>query len=310
VRPAERRATGASVAGSTPEDRSYRELLRHATEILGSTALRDVTGYDLDRLRDRKLAAGLNPQSVSLIRAAVRRCLNDAVRRKLIAANPVGDSKKPLVMRHKVEPMPPERARAILDAVKGDTYGPIFSVAIGTGLRRGELLGLRWSDVDLSARSITVRQALLNLRGQSQPTFAKPKTRDSEARVVDMPPFVVDALREHRARQLEARLLVGPAWRDLDLVFAGATGLPLDAGHVTTRLHRLLAPLGLGHVRLHDLRHAFASLSLAAGVELAVVSKNLGHSTLAITSDYYLHLIPAQKRDAAERLGAYLGTGS
>lgn len=175
-------------------------------------------------------------------------------------------------------------------------------MAVTTGLRQGELLGLRWAEVDFEDGTLRVRQALQ--RGQ----FVEPKTARSR-RSINLPERALGALRRQRALQAEQRLAAGPDWRDNGLVFASSIGTPLDGVNVTKRFQALLARAGLPRMRFHDLRHCAATLLIHAGVDMRVVMEVLGHSTIATTMNLYAHVLPAAKEAAAHRLDALLGSG-
>ncbi len=170
-------------------------------------------------------------------------------------------------------------------------------------MRQGELLALRWQDVDLEAGSVTVAHTLTRIGGVV--TLAEPKTAKSR-RSLSVPAPVMASLREHRRRQVAERLAVGETWRDLGFVFASGIGTPLEAHAVTHRLTRQLAAAGLPRVSFHSLRHAAASYLLSAGVPLRVVQEVLGHSQFATTADIYAHVAPELQADAAARMGTLL----
>lgn len=193
----------------------------------------------------------------------------------------------------------PTQARTFLDAIRGDRLEALYAVAVALGLRQGEILGLRWADVDLDVGKITVCQALQRVDGRL--TFVEPKSRRSR-RTIPMPPTVARALRAHRARQLEERLTGGPDWNEHDLVFVSTTGTPLDGRNLTRRFQAVLERAGLPRMRFHDARHTCASLLLAQGVQPRVIMETLGHSQIGLTLNTYAHVIPELQREAAERM--------
>jgi len=187
--------------------------------------------------------------------------------------------------------------------MRGHRLEALYTIAITVGLRQGEALGLRWQDVDLDAGSLRVRHSLQRIEGRLQ--LVEPKTERSR-RTVSLPGVVVSALREHRVRQLQERLLAGSRWQESDYVFTSTIGTPLDGVTVTHRFQETLRRLGMPHQRFHDLRHACASLLLAQGVSPRVVMETLGHSQISVTMNVYAHVIPALQRDAADRMDALL----
>jgi integrase len=176
--------------------------------------------------------------------------------------------------------------------------------ALHTGLRLGELRGLRWRDLDLPGGRLSVQQTLQRL-DSGRLVQGQPKTHRSR-RAVSIPADVVEALQAHRAAQAQARLLAGPAWKESGLVFVDALGQPLSETRLRGAFRRLLRQAELPPIRLHDLRHTMASLMLAAGEHPKVVSERLGHSTIAITIDTYSHVTPGLQAAAAERLSDLL----
>jgi integrase len=202
-----------------------------------------------------------------------------------------------------VSPLSPDQAREFLDGIHGDRLEALYLVALGVGLRQGEILGLAWSDIGFVSSTLAVRHALQRVDGRL--ILVEPKSVTSH-RVVVMPAIVLDALRAHRTRQREDRLLAGSRWHDDErgLVFTTTIGTPMDGIAVTRRFQALLLAAGLPRQRFHDLRHACASLLLAQGVSPRVVMEALGHSQISLTLNTYSHVIPALGRAAAEQMDA------
>ena len=205
-----------------------------------------------------------------------------------------------------MRPLSPEEARSLLDAVRVDRLEALYAVALALGLREGEAFGLQWDDIDFENATLTVRHALLRMTGRLE--LVEPKTARSRRKIA-LPGRIVAALRAHRARQLEERLVAGAGWQDWSLVFATEIGTPLHRADVLRALHRHLAAAGLPPMRFHDLRHACATFLLSQGVPMKVVQEQLGHSLMSTTSDTYSHVTPALMRDAADALNVAL-TGS
>ncbi len=176
-------------------------------------------------------------------------------------------------------------------------------IALTMGLRRGEILGLRWSDVDSAAGVLWVRQAVQRVNGGLQ--LVEPKTHRSR-RALPIPSLALTALDRQRARQAVERLAAGPAWQDNGLVFASVIGTLLEPRNVNRHFERLRDEAGLSWVRLHDLRHACATFLLAQGVEPRTVMEILGHSTIRLTMDSYSHVLPDRLQAAAEAMNQTL----
>jgi integrase len=193
-----------------------------------------------------------------------------------------------------------------LAAMRTDRLYPAFLTLVTTGLRRSELLGLRWADVDLEAGSLRVRQVVSLDR--YTPFLAEPKTARSR-RVVALDAGTVAALRARRRQQLEERVSAGPAWEQTDLVFATLTGAILHPQTLSGAFERAAKKAGLPPIGIHGLRHSHASLGLANNVPLVIMSERLGHSSVAITGDVYSHTLPSQHQEAADAIaGLIAGT--
>jgi integrase len=246
---------------------------------------------------------------------AVPACFAGRVRPRLSAAlgwlffvvrslfcNPLVDP--PHVPRAEIESLTQAELRVFLDAVRGDRFEAFYVLAISTGMRRGELLGLEWQHIDLDKATLRVQKALQRVDGRLQ--LVEPKSANSR-RTLTIPLLAVEALRERRRRQLEERLAAGSRWVENRMVFTTYKGTSLDHATVVRSFHRSLESAGLRHQRLHDLRHANATLMLSEGVHPPVVMEMLGHSNIALTLDTYSHVIPALQSDAAALVNAALG---
>lgn len=270
---------------------------------LGHLELGKLTPQHVQRLMNEKAKTGLSPRSVQLMRATLRRALGYAVKWSLVSRNVATLVDPPRTVRTPVQPLTTEQARHFIEHTKGDRLGPLFHVAIASGLRQGELFGLRWEDVDFAVGTITVRYALQRIDGK--PTLVEPKT-DKSRRMVTLPASALAALRVQKDRQAFERQVQGESWREWSLVFTSSIGTPLEPSNVTHRFQKHLADAGLPRQRFHDLRHCAASLLLAGGVAPRTIMGILGHSQISLTMNTYAHLSPALERDAADRLEALL----
>ncbi len=288
---------------------SYAQVARlHLLPGLGHLRLAALGPQQVQAYLNQKLATGLSPRTVQYHRAILRCALNRALKWGLVKRNVATLVEPPRVERQDVQPFTPEQAARLLAAVRGQRLEALYTVALALGLRQGEALGLRWEDVDLEAGRLHVRVQLQRLEGRG-PQLVALKTASSR-RALPLPPFAIEALRRHRARQLEERLALGPAWQEHGLVFTSTIGTPLEARNVLRDYHALLARAGLPRKRFHDLRHTCATLLLLQGVDLRVVMEILGHSQISLTANTYTHVAEALKRQAAERLEALLGQAS
>jgi integrase len=239
-------------------------------------------------------------------RATLRRALHDAERDGLVSRNVAGLARPPRITRREMHPLSAAEVRELVEATRDDAMGPLWALAVGSGLRLGELLGQTWADVE--AGQLVVRRAMARDAGDGW-SLAEPKTARSR-RTVMLPTIAREALAARRTRQDADKAAAGSAWQDRDgLVFTDTVGRPLRPPDVSDEWRRTRRRLGL-RVRLHDLRHTAATLMLGAGVPLKVVSDTLGHSTIAITADIYAHVTPELRREAADAMDRALGGAS
>jgi integrase len=282
-------------------DRFYTR--KHLLPELGRLRLSRITVSHVQSLLQSKLEAGMAPQSVVHIRSVLRRILNHAIRLGLLNRSVASLARPPRLEHFEIHPFTPDEARAFLHAIEGDRLRALYVVALFAGLRQGELLGLKWEDVDLDAGMIRVNHALQRVDGRLR--LVPPKTASSRRSVL-LPPMAVEVLRQHKAAQLEDRLSVGPEWGEGDLVFTTRLGAPIEPRNATRSFKRALAQAALREIRFHDLRHSCATLLLVQGVAPRVVMEILGHSQIAVTMNTYSHVLPVLQREAAGQLEALL----
>lgn len=259
----------------------------------------------LQRLYAERLAAGSAPASVHQLHAVLHRALEQAARWRHVARNVASLVQAPRVARHEMTTLSPQQVRTFLASVAGTRHEALYTLALTTGMRQGEILGLRWVDVDLDGRTASVQQALHRGKGGGY-DFQPPKTRRSR-RQVALTQAAVAALRRHRTRQLEERIFAGDAWTDLDLAFTNGEGRPMRGTRVTHTFQAALQRASLPRIPFHGTRHTAATLLLGRGVHPKIVSEMLGHSTIAITLDLYSHVTPTMQRDAAAVLDTVMG---
>jgi integrase len=236
----------------------------------------------------------------------IRKALGDAVKWNLIPRNVAEFSTPPKLMdsgRKELRTWTADQARSFLDGVTDDRLYAAWLLAVSTGMRRGEILGLRWEDVDLDALRLSVRQTCITVDYRIE--FSTPKTKRSR-RSIALDRGMVSALRAHRKRQMEERLAIGYLYSDSGLVFTKVDGKPLHPDYFSQAFDRLVRRSRLPRIRVHDLRHTYATLALAAGIHPKVVSERLGHSTVAFTMDVYSHAVPGMEADAAEKIAALI----
>jgi integrase len=200
-----------------------------------------------------------------------------------------------------------ETINRFLEAAAGHKYRDIYHLAVLTGMRRSELLGLQWKDIDMEHAALRVQRTLQRMNRKGL-VVSQPKTQKSR-RAIALDTSAMDLIREIRTGQLEMRLAAGPVWNDQDFVFTQAEGKPLHPDKVSNEFRQIVATAGLPHLTLHGLRHAHATLMLSAGVNPKIVSERLGHSNISITLDTYSHLLPGMQEAAAQAVGDRLAAG-
>ncbi len=285
--------------GTWAEHHSKVEV--HLVPAIGGMLLQRLTPGDLNALYARLLDRGLSARTVLHVHATIRRALADAVRWNLTPRNVALLAGPPSPGRPEMRTWNAAELRAFLDHVRDDRLYALWLLAASTGMRRGEVLGLRWVDVDLAAARVAVRQALVTV-GHLVVT-SEPKTAKGR-RSVALDPGTVEVLKAHRKQQLTERLAWGPAWTDTGLVFTREDGRALHPRDITRAFTRHVLAAELPVIRLHDLRHTHATLALQAGVHAKVVQERLGHANIAITLDTYSHVIPALEEQAAATVAA------
>jgi integrase len=285
---------------------SYRAVIeKHVIPRLGAIGLQQLTPEHLDRFYANRLASGLSPKTVRNLHVVIRKSLGAAARKGSVSRNVATLADPPKLSRN-AKPAEQrfwtaDELRQFLDANQDHRHWAAWFLAAFTGLRRGELLGLRWRDIDLDAKRLSVRQTLLSINYKLE--FSTGKTANAE-RVVDLDDRTVSVLRTHRAHQLQERLLVGENYSDRDLAFAHPDGEPIHPDIFSQTFGRRVRSSNVPLIRLHDLRHTHATLMLAAGVPVKVVSERLGHATPAFTQTVYQHVMPGMQSDAAAAFSA------
>jgi integrase len=278
--------------------RGYEQLVRlHIVPALGRQRLSKLTPLHVEQLMNATLEAGLSNRTVQYMRAVLRAALAQAVRWRLLSVNVAALTEGPTVRRKAVPALTPADAKVLLAAIAGHRLEALVVVALGLGLRQGEVLGLRWEDVDLEQREVHVRRAVQRMKGQGIQAIEL-KTEMSR-RNLALPDLVADVLAQHRERQQVERVEAGPRWQDTGLVFTTSIGTAMDGSNVTHEFQRVPAKAGLPRMRFYDLRHGCASLLLARGVHPRVVMETLGHSAISLTMNTYSHVSRALQREAA-----------
>lgn len=300
--------------------RGYRVLVdAYIVPGLGDVRLCDLTAgqvakfYEQLRTSGRKRpkkdgSRGLSDSTVHHVHVAMSAALGHAVEAGLLRISPISQLPKKARPKVRSEQRPEmtvwsvDECQQFLAVAADHRLGPVYELDLNTGLRRGELVALRWANVDLEAKVLAVRRnsAVVDYE------IVEGTPKGNRARTVDLDDGTVAALRAHRRRQLEERLAWGEAWQEHGLVFTKEDGSPLHPQTLLWHLRKISAAAGVPRVRLHDLRHTHATLGLAAGVPAKVMQERLGHSSVQITLDLYAHVLPGMQADAAAKIGGLL----
>ena len=283
----------------------YSELMRlHVIPVIGDIPVSKLRPLHVQAVQGQALAKGLSARTVLHVHRVLKEVLRHAVKWQIASRNPADAIDAPRPERYEITVPSPEELRRLLAIADQTAYGTPVYLAAMTGLRLGEILGLRWRDVNVNAATLSVMQTAQWVSGRM--IFRTPKTAKSR-RSIELSTATVKRLKEHRQSQLEQRMALGPAYREQGLVFADATGETLHPnGGLRSTWVKITQSAGLPGLRFHDLRHAHASLMLAQGTHPKVVSERLGHATVGITLDIYSHVLPGLQREAAERLDELL----
>jgi integrase len=294
------------VRPTTLED--YETTIRvHIVPALGGIPVQKLTPAHLQHFYADKLDAGHSPRVVELCHLRLSQALDHAVKLGLVGRNVADAVTPPRVERKEMRTWSAQQVRAFLAVADESAYGPVWPVLLGTGMRRGEALGLRWEDVDFEQGTLRVAQSVVPYKGVGH--IQQPKTA-SARRTMHVAPAVLAALHEHRMRQNERRLALGDAWHDHDLVFAATNGRPLNPNNLSRDYARLVRLAGVPRIRIHDLRHTHVTLALQAGAPPGPVSQRVGHSRTSVTMDLYAHVTADMERAAANAINtAIFGAG-
>ncbi|MFK0258983.1 tyrosine-type recombinase/integrase [Streptomyces sp. NPDC090445] len=247
----------------------------------------------------------LSPLTVTYVHSVLKSALEHAVREDELPRNVARNVKTAAPRPRRFQPLTAAEARRFLQAASGDRLHALYELALRTGLRKGELLGLRWEDLDLDGGTASIHRSLQRTRTGGLTTLHT-KTRASERRIA-LPTECIHSLKTHREHQQAERQAAGTGWTDSGLVFTTPTGRPLDPANLTRRFRSFLGRAGLRRIRFHDLRHSTATLLLEQGVDLVVIKELLGHAHIGVTAGVYAHVRLRLQRDAIDALGHALG---
>lgn len=248
---------------------------------------------------------GLSPKSIKIVHGVLHKALGQAVAIGYLRFNPADACQLPRVERKEITPLDNEAIASFLNAIQGHIYEDVYLTLLFTGMRRGEVCGLTWDCVNLDSGTILINKQLQKIPGKAG-EFRLVSTKNSKGRTITIAASLVKLLKEHKVRQIEARLKAGPLWKDTGFVFTNDIGDHLSPNTLYHNYKRVVASIGLPDARLHDLRHSYAVAALRAGDDIKTVQGNLGHHAAAFTLDVYAHVTAEMKQASADRMEQFI----
>jgi integrase len=277
--------------------------VKHILPALGQKKLSDINVTDVDRLLSLKIDSGLSMSTVRRIRAVLAQCLDQGIRWGIVPRNVASLARSPREARREGRTLSPAQAKHLMRCLKGHRNEAMYALMLSTGLRRGEALGLMWQDFDRDTGILRIRRQLKREGGHL--VTSDTKTNKSR-RAINLPASMKSALLDHRQRQESERLRMGKLWTESGFIFTSSLGTPIDPRNLYREFQGICRDAGLGDWHPHELRHSAASLMLAEGVKLQVVSQVLGHASIRMTADVYGHILDPDRTEAANAMDAML----
>lgn len=290
---------------------AYQGIIRnHIIPNIGTVKLDKLTPHMIQRFynslehpADGK--KGLSAKTVKNVHGILHKALKQAARNGMIPVNPAEACTLPRITKKEIVPFDEVQTKAFIAAIQGHKFEDLFLITLFTGLREGEALGLKWDCVDLERGTITVNKQLQREKRKGGSYIFAPLKND-RPRTLHAAPFVVQRLKEIKARQKQLQRRAGPVWEDSGLVFTDSLGHHLAFHTVYTSFKKVAASIGRPQARFHDLRHSYAVASIRSGDDIKTVQGNLGHATASFTLDVYGHVTEQMKQASAERMESYI----
>ncbi|WBL16339.1 site-specific integrase [Sutcliffiella sp. NC1] len=274
-------------------------LKNYIKPFLGSTPLLSLKTIHVDNFINHMHEKGYTPSTIKKSINIIKSSLEHAIDTELLSKNVAKKATLPKEKKKEMEVWSKQEVQTFLKVAKGDRLYALFYLALTTGMRQGELLGLRWKDIDLDNQLLRVNQVLAH---NGKDIISEAKTEKSN-RTVELGESTISVLKAHRKQLLQEKLLQGKGYQDNDLVFCTPLGTPLNSSNIRSRnFNGLIKQAGLKKIRFHDLRHTCATLLLSEGVNVKIISEMLGHSNIKITLDTYSHVLPTMQKEAVNKL--------
>ncbi len=277
----------------------YKKHIKYIVSDLGEIWLQKLTPEQVTRFYTKKIKDGLSSKTVHGIHGVLKLALDNAVRWNYVSKNVCDLVKPPRVVSREVVPLDIEQARMLLESVREHRLEVLLTMAVVTGMRRGELLALTWSNIDFERHSLQVVHTVdyIPKYGYVQ---TEPKTKAGK-RLIRLPAFLMDMLEAHRVQQWEQCSKVGTAWENRDLVFPDLKGGYFNPNYLLRVFKKILENAGVPHMHFHDLRHSAATILLCMGINIKVIQSLLGHSDISITLGLYSHLLPTMQQEVVDK---------
>ncbi len=282
----------------------YESLLKcHVRRKLGTKRLSNIQVLEVQKLYNEMNKADFSPKTIRHVHNVLSSALKQAVKWKMLMHNPCDLCDLPRQIKTEMKYFTPDEANLFLETAASDKFYALFYLAIETGMRPSEILGLKWKDIDFEQRKLSVKRAVVEKKGGGF-DFAELKTSRSR-RSIPLSNSLIVILKDYRRNQLEERMKRGAKYQNLDSIFASEAGTPIMHRNLLRRHFKpILEKAGLPEIRLYDLRHTTATLLLSAGQNPKVVSERLGHASIVLTLDTYSHVLPTMQRDATDEMEA------
>lgn len=286
----------------------YRSVANHhIVPSIGRKKLAALTTSDVDRLLSSKIDAGLAVSTVRRIRSVLAQAIDQGIRWGAVNRNVASLARAPRAPRKEGRTLTPEQAHKFLEQLSGHRNEALYALMLSVGLRRGEALGLRWDDFNERTGVIQVRR---QLQRETTGLVLKDTKTARSRRAINLPRPMLAMLKTHRTQQAADRLALGAAWTETGYIFTSSVGTPIDPRNLLREFKSICADAGLGNWHVHELRHSAASLMLAMGVPIQVVSEVLGHASIRMTADVYGHILAPDRQAAADAMGRVLWSTS
>lgn len=264
-----------------------------------------IQGFYNDLTAEREGKPGLSPKTVKNVHGVLHKALQQAVAIGYLRFNPADACTLPRVVKKEPRPLDELESKGFIQAIQGHRFEMLYTVTLFTGLREGEVLGLKWDCVDFKKGTLIIDKQLQREKKKNGAYIFAPLKND-KARTVTPAAWVMRLLRTYRARQAEQRLKAGKLWEDSGLVFTNELGHHLAIHTVYKDYKSLVATIGRPDARFHDLRHSYAAAAIHSGDDIKTIQGNLGHATAAFTLDVYGHVTDQMKRESAARMDSYI----